>query len=87
MQSINYEGLFIENQSTSLKSEKLVFEAPLQININNKAYTVVMRTPDNDKDLVLGLLYAEDIYKNTDPVGFEVIEEINTVPSLSLIHI
>ena len=82
MQSRNYEGLFIENQSTSLKLEKLVFEAPLQININNKAYTVVMRTPDNDKDLVLGLLYAEDIYKNTDPVGFEVIEKINSIPSI-----
>ncbi len=36
-----------------------------------------MRTPDNDKDLVLGLLYAEDIYKNKDPLVFEVIEEIN----------
>ena len=53
MQTINYEGLFIENQSSSLRLEKLVFEAPLQININNKAYTVVMRTTDNDKDLFL----------------------------------
>ena len=87
MQSRNYEGLFIENQSTSLRLEKLVFEAPLQININNKAYTVVMRTPDDDKDLVLGLLYAEDIYKNTDPVGFEVIEKINSIPSIVNISI
>jgi len=60
----------------------LVFEAPLQININNKAYTVVMRTPDNDKDLVLGLLYAEDIYKKTNSVIFEVIEKNKSVPSI-----
>lgn len=82
MQTINYEGLFIENQSSSLRLEKLVFEAPLQININNKAYTVVMRTPDNDKDLVLGLLYAEDIYKKTNSVIFEVIEKNKSVPSI-----
>jgi len=82
MQTRNYEGLFIENQSSSLRLEKLVFEAPLQININNKAYTVVMRTPDNDKDLVLGLLYAEDIYKKTNSVIFEVIEKNKSVPSI-----
>ena len=82
MQTRNYEVLFIENQSSSLRLEKLVFEAPLQININNKAYTVVMRTPDNDKDLVLGLLYAEDIYKKTNSVIFEVIEKNKSVPSI-----
>ena len=79
MQTITYQAIKI-NQNTQMSTQDvLVLEAPLQININNKAYTVVMRTPDDDKDLVLGLLYAEDIYKNTDPVGFEVIEENNTV--------
>ena len=41
-----------------------------------------MRTPVNDQDLVLGLLYAEDIYKKTLPIPFEVIEEKFNIPSI-----
>ena len=59
-----------------------MIEAPLQININSESYTVVMRTPGNDQDLVLGLLYAEDIYKDSLPVPFEIIEEKFNIPSI-----
>ena len=52
----------------------MVIEAPLQININNKPYTVVMRTPGNDLELVRGLLFAEDIYKQEAVFLFEIIE-------------
>ena len=41
-----------------------------------------MRTPGNDQDLVLGLLYAEDIYKDSLPVPFEIIEEKFNIPSI-----
>ncbi len=41
-----------------------------------------MRTPGNDQDLVLGLLYAEDIYKNSLPIPFKIIEEKFNIPSI-----
>ena len=82
MQTNTYEGLHIVNKTQSITSDKLVVEAPLQININSEAYTVVMRTPDNDQDLVLGLLYAEDIYKNSLPIPFEIVEEKYGIPSI-----
>ena len=41
-----------------------------------------MRTPGNDKDLVLGLLYAEDIYKKPIPIPFEIIEEKFNISSV-----
>jgi FdhD protein len=50
-------------------------EAPLQININGEAYTVVMRTPGNDFELIRGLLFAEDIYKNTKPLTLKIIKQ------------
>ncbi len=40
----------------------IVGEAPLQIDINGKPYTVTMRTPGRDLQLVFGLLYTENIY-------------------------
>ncbi|MDG1849125.1 MAG: formate dehydrogenase accessory sulfurtransferase FdhD [Flavobacteriales bacterium] len=82
MQTNTYEGLHIVNKTQSITSDELVVEAPLQININNEAYTVVMRTPDNDQDLVLGLLYAEDIYKKSLPIPFEIVEEKYGIPSV-----
>ena len=82
MQTNRYEGLHIINNSQSIRKDELVVEAPLQININSKAYSVVMRTPNNDKDLVLGLLYAEDIYKKPSSIPFEVIKEEYGIPSI-----
>jgi FdhD protein len=82
MQTNTYEGLHIINKKQSITTDELVTEAPLQININTEPYTVVMRTPGNDQDLVLGLLYAEDIYKNSLPIPFDVIEEKFNIPSV-----
>lgn len=82
MQTNAYQGLHINKTIQSITSDEIVVEAPLQININNESYTVIMRTPGNDKDLVLGLLYAEDIYKKLIPIPFEIIEEKNNISSV-----
>lgn len=75
MQTLNYEGLKIDNGNTRKVNDSLVIEAALQININSEPYTVVMRTPGNDFELIRGLLFAEDIYKRKENLKFEVIEE------------
>mgnify|MGYP001066292285 CR=1 FL=1 len=71
----NYDGILINNGSQSKVSDGIVVEAALQININTESYTVVMRTPGNDFELIRGLLYAEDIYKETENLNFEIIDE------------
>ena len=82
MQTNNYQGLkVVENEQIAVQDD-LVVEAPLQININQESYTVVMRTPGHDFDLVRGLLYAEDIYKKTENPHFEIIEEDHHVPNI-----
>ena len=75
MQTLNYQGIKILRKTQLKTEDALVIEAPLQININNKPYTVVMRTPGNDLELVRGLLFAEDIYKQEAIFRFEVIEK------------
>ena len=87
MQTTNYQALKISSTLNSKIDDILVVEAPLQININNNPYTVVMRTPDNDLELIRGLLYAEDIYKNSTPVKFEVIKFDNDCPAIINIKI
>ena len=75
MQTFDYEALQIKGTASQKVNESLVVEAGLQININEEPYTVVMRTPGHDFELIRGLLYAEDIYKNSDALSLEVVEE------------
>jgi FdhD protein len=82
MQTISYQGIKIAHKQQTAVNDALVVEAPLQININKEAYTVVMRTPDSDFELIRGLLYAEDIYKSTSPLHCEIMKEENEIPSI-----
>jgi len=75
MQTLNYEGLQLNNGNSKKVNDALVIEAALQININSEPYTVVMRTPGDDFELIRGLLFAEDIYKNSKNPLLEIIEK------------
>ena len=82
MQTTTYQALKInKNTQTSIK-DVLVVEAPLQININDEPYTVVMRTPLNDKELIRGLLFAEDIYKSDETLVFNTEKEDHDIPTI-----
>ncbi|MFD2528887.1 MULTISPECIES: formate dehydrogenase accessory sulfurtransferase FdhD [Polaribacter] len=87
MQTFIYQGLKITDSNQSSIEDNLVVEAPLQININNDAYTVVMRTPDNDFELIRGLLYAEDIYKKSSALEFEIIKTTQNIPAIINVNI
>ena len=82
MQAANYQSLKISPNSAVKIDDFLVVEAPLQININNEPYTVVMRTPNSDFELITGLLFAEDIYKKEAPLVFQIIKEISKIPAI-----
>ncbi|MGV8945348.1 MAG: formate dehydrogenase accessory sulfurtransferase FdhD [Lutibacter sp.] len=75
MQTSKYEGLQITNGYKQKVQDALVIEAALQININTEPYTVVMRTPGDDFELIRGLLYAEDIYKGKENLAIDVVEK------------
>lgn len=74
MQTSAYHGIKVTKTHPISTVDSLVIEAPLQININGESFTVVMRTPGSDEDLVRGLLYAEDIYKKNASLELKLIE-------------
>ncbi len=81
-QTYTYQSIKIVNKSSEKINDTLVIEAPLQININKEPYTVVMRTPGNDEELIRGLLYAEDICKKKDDLKFEIVTAKKTHDSV-----
>ena len=82
MQTNRYQGLKISDVNFDEIQDHIVVEAPLQININGEAYTVMMRTPGDDFQLIRGLLYAEDIYKKSVHPTFTVIKSEEGIPSI-----
>ena len=61
MATRNYEGKKFEDEAINRIVDALTIEEALQININDKAFTVSMRTPGEDSSLVRGLLHSEGI--------------------------
>lgn len=68
MMTENYEAKKFQAQQATIVSDVLTVEAALQIVINGIPFTVTMRTPGNDQELIRGLLFAEDVYRALDGV-------------------
>lgn len=66
MATRNYQGQKFEGQTKRNVTDALTVEEALQININGKPFTLSMRTPGADKDLVRGLLHSEAIINKSD---------------------
>jgi len=66
MATRNYEGKKFNQKEVDKIVDALTVEEALQIDINNKPFTVSMRTPGNDIELVRGLLHAEGVINNID---------------------
>ena len=49
-------------------SDAVVTEEPLQLMLDGEPLSVIMRTPGNDIELALGLLYAEGIARSLDAI-------------------
>ncbi len=91
MATNNYQAKKFSNNQVNAVDDNLTVEQALQININNKPLTVTMRTPGNEIELIRGLLYSEDIYRNSESLDIELTEnkekslttaDINIAPNL-----
>jgi len=66
MTTFDYSGLKFRNSEFCRVDDTLTAEEALQININFKPFTLTMRTPGNDTELVRGLLFSEGVYSRLD---------------------
>ena len=66
MATRDYNGRKFEKEAVNKTVDSLSIEEPLQININSKPFTVTMRTPRDDVNLVRGLLHSEGILSDVN---------------------
>ncbi|MCP4440781.1 MAG: formate dehydrogenase accessory sulfurtransferase FdhD [Aureispira sp.] len=82
-----YEGKKYQQQKSSTVSNRLTVEAALQIAINGFPFTVTMRTPGNDKELIRGLLYSEDVYRksgNSPEISYRKKNKVTTIANVKI---
>ena len=54
---------------SSVRSEKLAVEEPLEIRLAGRRFTLTMRTPGHDEELAAGFLFAEGFINDASELG------------------
>ena len=87
MAIIEYQGVKYTDENDQVVQDMLTVEQALQVTINHLPYTVTMRTPGNDTQLVRGLLFSEDVYRNKDvnlDIEFRNKNQITTIANVTI---
>ncbi len=87
MATRNYEGKKFEQQAIDKIVDALTIEEALQININDKPFTVSMRTPGDDASLVRGLLHSEGIINDTGFVPDVILKKENEKGIVTIVNL
>ncbi len=87
MANRNYEGKRFEVNSSSKIVDALTIEEALQININDKPFTVTMRTPGEDVSLVRGLLHSEGIINDVNFLPDIVLRKENEEGIVTIVNV
>lgn len=61
-----YEGFKFDNGKLSKTVDALTVEEALRIKVNGQVFTMTMRTPGDDEQLVRGLLHSEGVLRTAD---------------------
>ncbi len=76
MQFQEFHVLKFEDGRENSGADAVALEKPLQILVNRVPYAVTMRTPENDHDLVRGLLFTEGIVDRPEtPLRFTEVPD------------
>ena len=81
-----YPGLFWRDGRYADVTDTLAIEVGLSIAINGIPYTVTMQTPGHEKDLVRGLLHAENIYRHPGPHPPVEVTDVNDEGFISAVN-
>jgi FdhD protein len=87
MATRNYEGKKFDTHEANKIMDSLTVEEALQININNKPFTVSMRTPGEDVSLVRGMLHSEGVLKHTEFIPELSIKKENSDGIVTIVNL
>ncbi len=83
----NYEGKKFDVGAVEKTFDSLTIEEALQINVNDKPFTVSMRTPGEDMSLVRGLLHSEDIINDPNFQPDVILKKENDKGIVTIVNV
>jgi len=87
MATRNYEGKKFERAASKKTLDALTIEEALQININDAPFTVSMRTPGEDANLVRGLLHSEGVINDVSFLPDIVLKKENEDGIVTIVNV
>mgnify|MGYP000060338294 CR=1 FL=1 len=87
MATRKYQANKFEKETVNKAVDALTIEEALQININQKPFTVSMRTPGDDISLVRGMLHSEGILKNPKFIPDVILKKENDEGIITVVNL
>lgn len=81
-----YKAVKYSRVGSQTVEDTLTNEAPLQIYVNDKPFSVTMRTPGFDKDLARGILHSENVFTNKSKAFKSQSLDIDTDGNITTIN-
>lgn len=82
-----YEGIKFDLDGAQAVGDPLTIEEALQININGKPFTLSMRTPGSDRELIRGLLHSEAVLTDGSYHPQVILEKENEEGIVSIVDL
>jgi FdhD protein len=62
--------------------DRVAVELPLEVRLNSEPFSVIMRTPGDDRHLALGFLLSESVVRDLDDVERVDVDEVENVANV-----
>jgi FdhD protein len=82
-----YPGLFYNHGNFTSVADVLAVEESLNISVNGESFTVTMRTPGEETELIRGLLYTEAVYRDAEEEPEIVVLEKSTSGHITSVEV
>jgi FdhD protein len=69
----------VRDNETNPETDRVAVEEPLEVRLEGEPFSVIMRTPGADADLVAGFLFHEGVIRSADDVRLIEVVESNTI--------
>src|SRR3990172_83880 len=87
MSTLKYKGIKVSKGKNKKVKDVLAAEEMLKIVLNGNPFTITMRSPGNEEELIRGLLFTEDIYKDREENPKIKIKEKNNLGYPTLVEV
>jgi FdhD protein len=74
-----FDVVRVSARERGLDRDRVAVELPVEVRLNSEPFSVIMRTPGDDRHLALGFLLSESVVRSLDDVERVDVDEVENV--------